>query len=323
MPKKILQIPTNLIMGFLGVGKTTAILNLLKQKPKNENWAVLVNEFGKVGIDGAIYQSYGATVKEISGGCLCCAVGLPFKIGINRLLKEVRPDRLLIEPTGLGHPKKVLEMLENKYYQEVLDLKAVICLVDPSNLQDERYRNHENFVDQIALADVLVANKTDLATKEAIACFDKQGQKFKPAKALVAQTTQGQLDICWLDFSRNSTRQASFPAAHEHSNYTPAGNKNSSLENKGDGFQSFGYVFPEQTQFDYSRLMNFLTALSAERIKGMCSTNQGWYLINGVNGSFNNQRCSPLTTSKLEIIAAENQCVDISAALLLQCFAEA
>lgn len=93
-------------MGFLGVGKTTAILDLFKQKPKNENWAVLVNEFGKIGIDGAIYSAAGITVKEVAGGCLCCAVGLPFQVSVNRLLKEVRPDRLLIEPTGLGHPKK-------------------------------------------------------------------------------------------------------------------------------------------------------------------------------------------------------------------------
>jgi len=102
MPEKITNIPTNLIMGFLGVGKTTAILDLLKQKPQNENWAILVNEFGKVGIDGSIFSLAGATVKEVSGGCLCCATALPFQISINRLLKEVKPDRLLIEPTGLG-----------------------------------------------------------------------------------------------------------------------------------------------------------------------------------------------------------------------------
>ena len=110
MAEQLRNIPTNLIMGFLGVGKTTAILDLLKQKPENESWAVLVNEFGKVGIDGAIFSAAGATVKEIAGGCLCCALAVPFQVAINRLLKEARPDRLLIEPTGLGHPKKVLDM---------------------------------------------------------------------------------------------------------------------------------------------------------------------------------------------------------------------
>ncbi len=83
--QNIINTPTNLVMGFLGVGKTTAILDLIKQKPKHENWAVLVNEFGKIGIDGAIYVNAGVTVKEIAGGCLCCAVGVPFQISLNRI----------------------------------------------------------------------------------------------------------------------------------------------------------------------------------------------------------------------------------------------
>ena len=168
LQKKLTNIPTNLVMGFLGVGKTTAILDLLKQKPKNENWAVLVNEFGKVGIDGAIYTAAGVTVKEVAGGYLCCAVGLPFQVSVNRLLKEVRPDRLLIEPTGLGHPKKVLDMLVTGSFKDVLALRASICLVDPEKLKDSRYTTHETFIDQIALSDVLVANKMDLTDQEAI-----------------------------------------------------------------------------------------------------------------------------------------------------------
>lgn len=70
-------IPTNLIMGFLGVGKTTALLELLKRKDANESWAVLVNEFGAVGIDGTIFSASGAIVNEVPGGCLCCAAGVP------------------------------------------------------------------------------------------------------------------------------------------------------------------------------------------------------------------------------------------------------
>ncbi|HBC56865.1 MAG TPA: cobalamin biosynthesis protein CobW, partial [Gammaproteobacteria bacterium] len=75
-------IPTNVITGFLGVGKSTAILNLLKNKPGNERWAVLVNEFGEVGIDGTLFsgkeaEKTGVFIREVSGGCMCCAAGLP------------------------------------------------------------------------------------------------------------------------------------------------------------------------------------------------------------------------------------------------------
>ena len=71
-------------MGILRVGKTTTILDLLKRKPENEKWAVLVNEFGRVRIDDAILYSQGATVREVPGGCLCW--GLPFQVAVNRLL---------------------------------------------------------------------------------------------------------------------------------------------------------------------------------------------------------------------------------------------
>lgn len=66
------RVPTNILTGFLGVGKTTTILNLLKNKPENENWAVLVNEFGEIGIDGALMTDQGALIKEVPGGCMCC-----------------------------------------------------------------------------------------------------------------------------------------------------------------------------------------------------------------------------------------------------------
>ncbi|MEL7401300.1 MAG: GTP-binding protein, partial [Pseudomonadota bacterium] len=85
------MIRTHIVTGFLGVGKTTAILSLLQQKPEAEKWAVLVNEFGEVGVDGAILASQGDTManvvtREIPGGCLCCVSGLPFQMGLNLLI---------------------------------------------------------------------------------------------------------------------------------------------------------------------------------------------------------------------------------------------
>lgn len=74
----ISAIPTNIITGFLGVGKSTAILYLLKNKPDNERWAVLVNEFGEIGVDGSLFQGQhdqeqGVFIREVPGGCMCCA----------------------------------------------------------------------------------------------------------------------------------------------------------------------------------------------------------------------------------------------------------
>ncbi|MEE9423705.1 MAG: GTP-binding protein [Methylococcales bacterium] len=313
MPTKLVNIPTNLIMGFLGVGKTTAIIDLLKQKPANEKWAVLVNEFGSIGIDGDIFSATGAIAKEIPGGCLCCAVGMPFQVGLNSLIKQVRPDRLLIEPSGLGHPKKVLDLLVGGSFKNVLDMRASICLLDPEKLKNTRYTNHESFVDQIALSDVLIANKTDLADKAAIQLFHRWAKHSNPQKAVISQTIQGQLDSAWLDVTRNPERCAIFPNAHRIINNLQTSDTYSQV--KADNYQSFGQVFPSHSRFDYQQLHNAFSHLKAERIKGVFYTGKDWFLINCVDGKVDCTPCSASANSRIEIIAMGNDMQDITTAL--------
>jgi len=313
--KKLTHVPTNLIMGFLGVGKTTAILDLLQQKPANETWAVLVNEFGKIGLDGIFYSAAGVAVKEIAGGCLCCAVNLPFQVSINNLLKESLPDRLLIEPSGLGHPKKVLDMLTAGLFKDALELKASICLIDPRKLTNRRYTTHENFTDQIALSDVLVANKIDLADTSAIELFHQWGKNITPKKNLIAQTTQGQLDAAWLDLPRNPQRHASFTHTDNTARYRPTEGALDALNHKADGYQSFGQRFPVQHCFDFKQLQTQLSQLNAERIKGILNTNQGWFIINGSDGQLDYQAISDSSANRIEIIIQEDQLVNFSTVL--------
>jgi len=302
-------------MGFLGVGKTTAILDLIKQKPKNENWAVLVNEFGKIGIDGAIYTNAGVTVKEIAGGCLCCAVGVPFQISLNRLLKEVKPDRLLIEPTGLGHPQKVLNMLVSGANQQVLDVRASICLVDPEKLKDNRYTTHENFIDQMALSDVLVANKMDLADQQAIELFHQTAANSYPQKALLSETQQGQLDVSWLDIKRDPQRKAAYPNAHQLTKISVDKNPLGPLSNEADGYQSSGHTFSKDICFDYVLLNKVLNRLNLERIKGIVNTDRGWFILNGAGNIINTTVAQASNKSRIETISRDNNFQAVSNAL--------
>ena len=96
----IRAIPTNIITGFLGVGKTSTIIKLMKHKPNNERWAVLVNEFGEIGIDSCLIQGQLSDkqifIREVAGGCMCCTAGLSMQIALNQLLKKAKPDRLLM-----------------------------------------------------------------------------------------------------------------------------------------------------------------------------------------------------------------------------------
>ena len=80
----------------------------------------------------------GALLKEIPGGCMCCVNGLPMQVGLNTLLRQGKPDRLLIEPTGLGHPKQILDLLTAPVYEPWIDLRATLCILDPRLLLDEK-----------------------------------------------------------------------------------------------------------------------------------------------------------------------------------------
>jgi len=170
--KLIHGIPTNIVTGFLGAGKTSTILHLLNNKPSNERWAVLVNEFGEIGIDGALIQGQvtgqkeaqteNVFIREVPGGCMCCTAGLPMRVALTQLIRQAKPDRLLIEPTGLGHPQEVLQTLKETSFKGVLAIQQTITLIDARQLSDQRYAEHETFQQQIDIADIIVANKQDL-----------------------------------------------------------------------------------------------------------------------------------------------------------------
>jgi G3E family GTPase len=130
------NIPTHVIAGPLGAGKTSLIRHLLEQRPQNERWAVLINEFGQIGLDAALLTSDadGIALGEVAGGCLCCVNGAPFQIGLGRLLRKARPDRLFIEPSGLGHPAQLLRQLNEGPWLGVLAVQPCVLVLDAQAL---------------------------------------------------------------------------------------------------------------------------------------------------------------------------------------------
>lgn len=189
------QIPMNIITGFLGVGKTSCIQHLIKHKPHNERWAVLVNEYGKQGIDGALYDPSQVIVKQVAGGCACCAALLPFQTALNELIRFENPDRIFIEPSGLGHVDNIVKRLQEADYQKRLILNGVVCIIDPRHLSQPKYRYHELYVRQLFAADMFVANKSDLASEGDLQLFAQLAQDFKRPSTVIAH---GQLPLAEL-----------------------------------------------------------------------------------------------------------------------------
>ncbi|WP_330982490.1 MULTISPECIES: GTP-binding protein [Enterobacterales] len=302
---------TNLITGFLGSGKTTSILHLLATKPADEKWAVLVNEFGEVGIDGALLADSGAQLKEIPGGCMCCVNGLPMQVGLNTLLRQAKPDRLLIEPTGLGHPKQILDILTAPVYEPWIELRATLCVLDPRQLLDEKVVNNENFRDQLAAADIIVANKSDRATPESQLAFNTWWDKFGGERQFV-EATQGAIDVSLLDLPRRNLAQLPESAEHSHSHASNKGLAALSLPehqrwrrsiNSGQGHQACGWIFDADTVFDTIGILEWARLASVSRVKGVLRIPEGLVRINrqGADLRIETQAVAP-PDSRIELI---------------------
>nr|WP_255705764.1 MULTISPECIES: GTP-binding protein [unclassified Ectothiorhodospira] len=191
-----------MITGFLGAGKTTAILHLLAHRPAHERWAVVVNEFGEVGIDGEILANAAGDeirVREVSGGCICCTGAMNLRVALTRILREIRPDRLLLEPTGLGHPTGIVDTLRDPWLASAARLGNITCIVDPAGFTQERLDQSLIYKDQLTLADVVVINKTDVAPPDRLAALEAFVAGLYPPKQAVVRTTHGQIDPALLD----------------------------------------------------------------------------------------------------------------------------
>jgi len=308
-------VPTNVITGFLGVGKTSAILHLLNQKPSHERWAILVNEFGEIGVDGSLLEGQsssqeGIFIREVPGGCMCCASGLPMQIALNQLLARARPDRLIIEPTGLGHPKEVLQVLSSEYYKDILSLQKTLTLVDARKLSDPRYINHETYNQQIKVADTIVGNKLDLYEDEDIAILNAFVKKQGQPHANLLLTQYGEIPFSALEGSI-----AHQPPIHGHIHHHEAHASPLDIDtpipdcgflkavNKGEGFNSIGWRFSPDKIFNRQKLFLFLTGLSAERMKAVFITEEGVFGYNLTPDALTEVALDDCQESCIEIIA--------------------
>lgn len=315
----ILAVPTNVVTGFLGVGKTTAISNLLQKRPAGERWAVLVNEFGEIGVDGSLLEGQGGGeggvyIREVPGGCMCCTAGLPMQIALNQLLRRAKPQRLLIEPTGLGHPAEVLESLSSEHYREVLLLQRTLTLVDARNLSDERYRSHPAFRQQLEIADVIVANKQDLYAPADVDALRGYAAEHNPAADLVF-TRFGALRSEWLDgpnahvFSPCSDHVPEpepepEPGLSAEDRSDPLGDGGIiKAVNEGEGFHSVGWRFDPHYVFSKMRLIALLSGLSAERMKAVFITESGVFGYNLTRDGLTEIELDECVESRMEVIA--------------------
>ncbi|MEM9732079.1 MAG: GTP-binding protein [Pseudomonadota bacterium] len=158
-----IAIPVSLLTGFLGAGKTT-LLNCLLKSGELADTALIINEFGDVGIDHLLVETADEGIVELSDGCLCCTIRGDLVDTLNRLVaRNPRPARIIIETTGLADPAPILHaVMAHPFLSETLRLDGVITVVDAVNGM-ATLDGHEEAVKQVAVADRIVVTKGDLA----------------------------------------------------------------------------------------------------------------------------------------------------------------
>ena len=179
------NIGISVLTGFLGSGKTTVLTSLIKQK-QMANAAIIINEFGEVGLDHDLIETTDENVIELQNGCICCTIQGDLKSTLLNLLKkmekgEVSPfNHVIIETTGLADPVPIIHTLMTSLdLQRIYSIDGVITVVDSINAE-ATYNSHEEAVKQTAFADRIILSKTDIADKEKVNSLTKRIKAINP-----------------------------------------------------------------------------------------------------------------------------------------------
>lgn len=221
MRQTMAKIPVTIITGFLGAGKTTLIRHVL-ENAGGRRLALIINEFGDVGVDGTILKSCGIeacpeeNIVELANGCLCCTVADDFIPAIEALLaRSPQPDHIIIETSGLALPKPLVKAFDWPEIRTRLTVDGVIAVVDGAAVADGRFADdplklaaqraadssieHENpleevYEDQLLCADLVVLNKIDLMSADAVRRVGAEIRSAVPRAVKIVETREGRID---------------------------------------------------------------------------------------------------------------------------------
>ncbi len=178
--------------GFLGSGKTTLLMKIASMYAKRgEKTALLVNESGEIGVDGATLKAQGYDAIELPNGCICCTLSGTLQSALKNIKKDIDPDIIIVEPTGLALPHKVKELVEVSMIDP--DAIYIIGVADVQRFEDLIKKKEDFFKMQMSKADFILINKMDLAKPgqiEEVTSWINKEFPGKPVMAISAKTDE-------------------------------------------------------------------------------------------------------------------------------------
>ena len=272
-----MTIPTNLITGFLGVGKTTAVIDLLSRKPPGSRWAVLVNEYGEVAIDGALIEGSGpdgVTVREVGGGCVCCASAPYLGVALHFLLLDAKP-----------------EMRANPVFSDQVQLADVVVMNKLDAATPQLVADFRAWADGLFPPKLLVAGTTrgrldpawlDLtASDERLPLFP---EAHEPGRTAPRERAEG------------------FPPPGTHPAMGRLGPLTRGRSPEG-GRPACGWVFSPDDVFDRDRLLALLGGPGVSRAKGVFRLAHEWVAVNRAGSELTVTPTAYRRDSRVEVFA--------------------
>ena len=312
-----------IITGFLGTGKTTLLKRLLESSEDLSKTVVLINEFGKIGIDKSLIKNTAAAdVIELTSGCICCSLKTDMIQSLQILRYEYAPERLVIEATGVADPLSIIESLNDRMILPHFQLDKTITVVD-GDFWEAREAFGTVFQSQLDQADIILLNKIDTLDKSMIPIVLKE-IKEESAKGFVIPTLHCNIDpdIIWSPLKQESEdviKNSSFPLYDPEKDFYASFNGKSSTNAKEAGFITFS--FKTTKTMDKAIFMEFLNSIPLElfRIKGPVKFADRTQMLNFVGGNTQWQKWSDSVTTCLafigwhvieeEIIEKLNNCI--------------
>ncbi len=295
----------DIVFGFLGAGKTTFIIKALEELGSDERTVVLVNEFGEVGIDGELLANQGGNVVEMPSGCICCTLQSDFRSQMLDISRSIKPDRVIIEPTGVATIKQIRSIVEAQLFEGIIEKIHNIMIADAAGFM-KMYKANRHFMEsQVENAQLALLNKCDIVDKMNAQLTRSAISAINP-EITILMTEFGKVD--WAEYRLALSTVISKDIHHHHED-----KKHPHHHHKQDedelGYKSFGLIYDNKC-FDYNALEKFFQELNASnskmgeivRAKGVFLIGDKWSLMELASGEFSSQPLKQANQSKVSII---------------------
>jgi G3E family GTPase len=294
--------------GFLGAGKTTLIKKLINESLYKEKVVVIENEFGEIGIDGSILKSANIEVKEINAGCICCNISGDFKKAVKEVIEKYRPERIIIEPTGVAKLSDLLAACNSSELKNLLQLNMVVTVVDVLKYDMYSANFGEFYRNQIMSSRIIVLSRTQVADADKINNIKEKIEKLNNKASIVTTPWEKLTAQRIVELNENSSKLSLQNEVNLIKRSLGSASLRAGSNHSGNEvFETWSYETPKK--FNTKSLVSLLTKINSNncgnvlRAKGIVQgDNDEWMQFDYVPGEFEMKKTAPDYSGRLCVI---------------------